>query len=644
LIVLFVSGAIIIGTLWLYRTTLLTALLRSLAIIVFYLIITGFTLPLRTILPQRPPLVLIDASASMASHMDSVHALCAILQYEHSSQYFVEDRIVNAHDSIRQYGAYTDIIGGLGSVRDNNPSAVLLVSDGNHNYQGSTLSGIDDYPVPVYTFGVGIVETRDIALIEVLHPDYVYLNDSFEIEVTVQSHGYAEGNGVVELSFDHSKKTLKRSFPLSNVKAKNTVAFRTDITQTADTLLTVSILPAPGEAHTENNTQHISFTLIEQKIKAVYFTDHMSFNTKFILPALVQDPRLEITAVVRNRGNQYIDPATGEQRILPLIDTMNVLIVDNISCSTLPWPGIEKAVQSGLGVLCFGTIQQITPEWQSMLPITIAEAVTETSTPVTVREGFSCLVLDRSYSPFSYMQRVLGSKDHAVTIAETNNVPVIAYQRYGQGTVFQINCTAIGSWHLVQKGMLQQNIVSCLFPDIIRFIAPVGRNKRLVLASLPRTAMIGERIDFMLKSYDSDFRVSGGGDFTITVYDRTLPFYEIRKGIYHTSVIAQDTAHITVTAKGFLNDESLTSNTIPLRVHTGTRERTHALNERFLEEVAHRTGGSHYALADLAAFSVPDAAPRYRVQRIHLNHPLGYLLVLVLMAFDWILRRRRGSV
>lgn len=420
--------------------------------------------------------------------------------------------------------------------------------------------------------------------------------------------------------------------------------FHPAITDAADTSFVISIMPLPGEKNTQNNTQQSTIRLIDRRIQVLYYTDHASFTTKFVMNALTQHPRLDVTFIVRSQSGRYIDLQTGQQKSVPLLDTLDVLIIDNVSCSSLPWSHINDAVTTGLGLMCIGTVQQITPEFQKLLPITVAEAIAENSVPMTITEGFSCFAPGKNYPPFSFMHRVLGIKENAVAIAAVNMTPVIGYHRYGQGTVFQINCLDIGTWHFMQKGMFQQDIISCLFPDIIRFIAPVGQNKRLVLTSSKQTFAAGERIDLKLKSYDQDYRLAGSGDFSITINGRAMPFFETGKGMYHTSFIAEKTGNMVVAASGVLENEPLSSNRISIEVNKGSMEQLQTINRALLETIAEYTGGVYYTIDSLPVFTVPDAKPQYRVTRLDLNNPIGYLLILALLIADWIIRRRRASI
>lgn len=644
MIALFVSAAILVGALLLYRTSLLTAALRAVAIILLYLIITGFSLPIKKAVAQAPPLVLIDVSQSMEPHVDTINALFERIEFEHTTLYFSEKLMETAIDSTEQYGTYTDIIGALESVKSTHPSAVLLVSDGNHNCQNAPLSLLRGYDIPVFAFGIGKEIPQDVAVLEIIHPDYVYPGDSIDIEVTVQSYGYEKGSAIVELVFDHSRKKQRRTFQLSNTKAKNTLTFRTEYGQTADTVLTTTVLPLPEEAHTINNTKRIFLTPVDHKIRVVYYTEHVSFNTKPIMQALDQNPRIDPTCIARSPSGRYSDPRTGTDQPLPPLNAVDALIVDNIACTTLPWPHTTDAVNAGLGLLCLGTIQQLTPEWQTMLPITIAGAVTEGSFPATIINGFSCLVPDKMYPPFSYVHRVLGVHEHAVTIARADNAPVIAYQRHGQGIVFQINGVNIGTWNFMQKGMYQIDVLSCLIPDIIRFIAPEGRSRRLILSSPQRSVSPGERVDLILKSYDLDFRPVGGGDFWIDVQDRQIPFFETKKGIYRTFFTAERSGNLTLTASGMLGNELLASNPLMLDISEGDLEHVQTLNRAFLNEIARNTKGAYHPIDSLPGFTAPKSSRDYRTAHIDLNNPLGYMLVITLFALDWIVRRRRGMV
>ena len=238
----------------------------------------------------------------------------------------------------------------------------------------------------------------------------------------------------------------------------------------------------------------------------------------------------------------------------------------------------------------------------------------------------------------------MGITDKAVIVAEANNIPIIAYQGYGKGKVFQINGVDLGTWQLLLMGLKQKDLLSCLMADIIRFISPTAKNKRLILRSLKRNYMIGEVIDLSLQSFDRNFTPLGNGDFYLEFNDEKIPFFEVAKGIYKTSLIAKNNGNFILKASGELNEEVLRSNELEIDILPQTIEIEQGLNKEFLQTLSVKTKGSYYSINELKNFEVTAPKERRILRKIGVNSPISYFVILCLLAIDWFLRRKQGVI
>ena len=279
-----------------------------------------------------------------------------------------------------------------------------------------------------------------------------------------------------------------------------------------------------------------------------------------------------------------------------------------------------------------------------MLPINTTEAIVKGNFPLKIKEPFSCLVPGDDYPPLSAINRVLGVKDKAIIIAQANNVPIIAYHNYGTGMVFQINGIDIGTWQFLQLGLKQKDLLAHLLRDVIRFLSPIGKNKRLFLNTLHRIYNVGETITLKLQSYDQNYRLAGGGDFFFEFDNTAIPFFETGKGMYQACFISKKAGDIFLQASGKLEDEELTSNTLEFTVSGAIIEIDQGLNKDFLQTLAKETGGEYFSLNELAVFELPLPENVYRLKIIDFDSPISYFLIFALLAIDWIIRRRRGII
>lgn len=643
MIIFLISLGAIGLTIFLYYKTLALAPIRIIAIILLYVLITGFIFSYQVKRRTNPPVVLIDYSASMARYIDDIEHATSKIAFTHTQFYFGETLFTNVPEESLVSSRFTNIAQALMKVGQTQPALIVLISDGNHNYGNFPFSKIEELNIPVYCYGVGSERPRDIVIVDVRYPAYTFVDDSIKIEVVIESQGFAGGRAQVILQCN--KKEQKKSFLLNAIKAKTNLEFWVNVHQPEQVKVLIDVARQPDELSYKNNRLEFPLRVLQKKTKVVYYTDHLSFNTKFMLRTLTKDDYIDLIPLAKIDKSAVLNLMTNVKLTsLPRLDDIDVIILDNVNLGKVPWTNVEESLKKGMGVLCIGSMQGHTALWNDMLPINTTEVIVKGDFPLRINESFSCLVPGDDYPPLSAINRVLGVKDKAIIIAQANNVPVIAYHNYGTGTVFQINSIDIGTWQFLQLGMKQKNLFAHLVSDVIRFLSPIGKNKRLFLSTLRRIYNVGETITLKLQSYDQNYRLASGGDFLFEFNNTEIPFFETNKGTYQASLIPKKAGDILFKASGKLKDEDLTSNTLELTVSGTTTETDQGLNKDFLETLASGTGGEYFSLNELAGFEVPQFENVHRQKKIDFDSPITYILIFVLLALDWIIRRRKGII
>lgn len=641
MIALFVSIVAIIITIVLYYKNPTIAPLRIVALVMLFLLITNFTFTIQSKVRRNPPILLIDCSASMTRHMPSIMQDTQNISFQHERLFFSE----SLSQTVFKDGRFTNITNALVDANKLHPVAILLISDGNHNYGESPLSILEELDVPVYSFGVGSELQKDVAIMNISYPTYAFKGDSIKIEVVVQSKGFKSGVGEIELTVLPRKTALKQTFPLSDVIAKHTIDFMLRGVQPGQEFVHVRCAPQPGEETYENNEFDFSLYILDEKIRALYYSDHLSFNTKFIVRALNEDNIIELTPLTKVREKEYLElTELSTVYVLPNLGDFDVLLLDNINLRRLPWRDIHDFLNQGKGILCMGRIDGLTTEWRDILPIDIMPHMIKGEHRITITQPFSCLAVGEDYPPLVTMNRVLGAKENAVIIAVTGRLPIIAYRQYKNGILFQINGMDIGLWQFLQVGVRQKNVLTCLIGDIVRFLSPLGQKGRLVLTSLQKNYVLGEVVNVTLQSFDRNFKLKGGGDFYIEFADTRVPFFEMKEGMYEATYVAQKSGTFELRASGKLGEEVLTSNTVTLYVTPQGVEVEQGLNAQLLRNVSAKTGGGYHSIDELTTFQVPKSKEAYTSQEIYFNSPIVYFIIFILLAIDWIVRRRKGII
>ncbi len=640
MIALLISATAIIITVSLYFKQPFQLSLRIAAIVLIYLLATNFSLSIDTTVPQKDPVVLIDHSQSMENHLPLILDKISQIAFPHELLYIQDNQLVKTiPDSL---GRYTDLTTAIRKAAEKDPSALILITDGNHNYGTSPLSVADDLHLPIMIYGIGEEKPRDVSISEVVYPAYAYPGDTMKILVTVESSAFQAGSGEVILRLASGKETAAQRFPLSKTPARYTVDLTHVAKDPGKIQFTVDLTPQPDEISYTNNKSSFSVNVLRDRIKVLYYTDHVSFNTRYILHSLRKDQNLSVSAIHSPGPGKYQNLTQTEAgNSPPDRSEYDVVILDNVNLAKLSWLPLPEMMADGQGIILSGVLEGINPAWKSIMPIDVAAGVLKGTYQLTIDEPFSVLT-DNEYPPLQYINHIVGAKQDAVVIARTGVLPLIAYRKYDRGRIFQISMIDLGTWHFLQRGLQENDFLYYFLGDMVRFLSPLGEHGRLVMETQHEEYAVGESVDLTLKSYDRNLRPLGGGDFFLVVEQERIPFYETREGYYEASFVAEEKGEFTIFAQGQIGEEQLSSNEVLINVSARHMETEHRLNRALLERIAAATEGDFFSLNESDQLTAPVVHKTKLSRAINFNSPILYMIVLLFFIADWIIRRRRG--
>jgi hypothetical protein len=640
LIALSISAAAILITFFLYYRKPAQLALRIAAITLIYLLITNFTLRIKRESPPDNPVVVIDHSMSMKNRITQI--LKTVTSVDVLNEiYFAQESLLTKQQPA-QMGGYTDLSGTIKRAGKLKPAPMILISDGNHNFGISPVSNTEEFDFSIYTYGVGEEMLRDVAINDVSYPNYSYAGDSVQIEAIIETGGFQAGTCDIALQSATGNDIAVQSLPLSSVTAENNLTFSHLVVEPGTLQLKISANPQANETSYDNNEYTFYLNVLEEKIAVLYYTDHISFTTKFLMQSLKENPNISISAIARFGSNDYRSiPSGNKLAVLPDLHDYDVLIFDSVNLERLPWHNIPESVASRKGIILMGTLDGINTSWREIMPISTAIGVLQGTYRVDVIEPFSVLTPENN-PPVKNINRAVTAKEDAVIIARTGNLPIIGYRVQERGKVFQICIVDIGPWSFLRSGVKGEGFLQNLLGDVVRFLSPLGQHERLVLSTKDRDHILGATVNLELQSYDRNLQRVGGGDFFLVLEDDKIPFYETRMGQYEARFLARDTGRISVQAQGELSGEHLTSDILQINISSRSIENERRLNRALLQRIAAASNGEFHTLDELEDFVMPDISPRKAIQLISLDSPISYFLVLGLLILDWIIRRRRG--
>ena len=639
-----ISLAASVAALLLYKQRPLRLVLRILPLLFLCLVIANIALHIRVKKKPSPIVLLIDVSSSFKEHLPEVMAKVNSLKFASQRLFFAESTFKTYPES-SSIGLYTNITKALSRAKELDPEAIILISDGQHNFGEAPLSVPEGLTIPVYVFSAGAETLKNLSISDVIYPEYLFINDSARISVEVTSEGFKNGNGRVSLKIPAQNLELKKTFPLSYLEAKSQIVFSVPGKNIGATGIKLQLAPQIGESDYRDNEYKFSLRAFDRKLAVLYRSDHLSFNAEFQVAELKKFANIELVAIAKIAPGKYLDLT--DNKVIddpPDINRFDILIFDNVRYSNIPGRTLKESVNQGKGVLVMGSMENLDDDINTILPIDIAGIQVGGEYALNIVRGFSCLIPGGEYPPFHSVNRVIGSKTDAVIIAEANKIPLIAYHGYGRGLVFQINAVDLGVWQFSENALRARELLPTLLSDIIFFLSPLGRENRLVLKSSRRDYMMGETITLKLESFDKNFSLKGGGDFFLQFGKTRVPFFETEPGFYEATVTARDSGNFEVFATGGLDNENLKSNALKLNISSQIIEISKGINRTLLVELAEKTGGQYFSIEAIENFVPPPPVEKFTVKKLGADSFVVYLLIFLFLAADWFLRRREGTI
>lgn len=278
---------------------------------------------------RTPPLVtlLVDDSESMAASTDSVFVKKRLLPQlrefidELDKQnirvqimaFGGETKSLSQVDSLKFQQSGTNIAASLDQVADRtadqNLGAVVLVSDGIYTQGASPIHRLDRFNVPVHAAIVGdTLPARDVLIESVQFNELTYLNTETPIMARIKSQGYGQVQTTAELIW---RGKVLQSLPvtLNGNPAVQQVEFRVRATQPGLQQYQIRIGRQTDELSYENNERLLYVKVLENRLKIGLLAGAAHPDLGAIEQALSRDPRYQLTAFVRkNDRDFYVQP------------------------------------------------------------------------------------------------------------------------------------------------------------------------------------------------------------------------------------------------------------------------------------------------------------------------------------------------
>jgi uncharacterized membrane protein len=598
----------------------------------------------------------------------------------------------------------SDLSGALTAVaeryRGQRLAGVVVLSDGGDTAQREAGSS-RPLDVPVFTVGIGNAAVgRDREVVNLTAGQALLADSSIDLSVTATSAGL--GSAPLDLRLTANGRPLEvRRVTAPADGAPIHEVFTVSPSADAPTVYAVEIPLADGELVPENNVRRILVPAQGRKRRLLVVEGAPGFEHTFLKRALARDPSLEIDSVVRKGQNEegrdtfFIAASAGRAAALAAgfptkragLFLYDAVIFGNVEADFFSRDQLEMSAayvaERGGGLLVLGARSferagLVGTPLEEVLPVDLTDrrgsVARTTAQPARPASGLS-LTSDGAAHPATRLAVTVeesrkrwaqlpplpsvtdvgaprpGAQVLAVASAPGGGSrPLIATQRYGQGRSMVFAGEASWRWRMLLPA--KDTTHELVWRQLARWLAsaaPEPIEISPIAVSLPGTT---EPVNVLVR--DGEFKPVGDGQVVIRVrepggQERSLPaaLADPREGRYSAAVRFDQGGVYTIAAEVQRGSERLGTATRPTLVGGVDVELSEPrLNEALLRRIAETTGGRYLPAPD--AGELPGLLRESGVgqppmeMRDLWNNAWSLLAIVVLLAGEWIVRRRVG--
>jgi uncharacterized membrane protein len=606
---------------------------------------------------------------------------------------------VDKFEQLNSSGPATHIGEGLKQVVADAASlpigAAVLASDGADNSGGidlETIAEIRRQRIPVHTIGFGREDPRkDVEINDVQVPARALPDSRLAAQVSFQQHGF-QG--------DKAKITLKEG---QKVLAQQQVTLKGDgVAQNEQILFSagsagvrtieVSIEPLSGEENTRNNVVTRLVNVDSRKPRILYLEGEPRWEFKFLRRAVEDDRTIDLVTILRTTQNKiYRQGIANPDELKDGFPTKveELFAFDGLIIGSVDAPYLTPAQQTlvkdfvdrrGGGLLFLGGRDALSDGgWKQSNDVDLLPVILPDRKNTFVRVGANVeltsagrdsLITRIEEDPNKNVERwkklpyVMNFQDPgtpkpgAVVLVDAlptsgGRVPLLITQNYGRGRTAVFSTGGSWRWQMLQP--VADKSHEMFYQQLLRWL--VADTPRRVITSMPRQvisdethasirAEVRDRTYLQASDAKTEAHILGPEGIAETIEMRPD---SIEQGLFVADYTTPKPGSYLVEVVAKRGDEELGRDTITFRREDGVAENFHTQQNRaLLEKLSAETGGKYYKPSEAqklgADINYSEAGITIRETKDLWDMPILFLVLILLRASEWLLRRKWGVI
>jgi hypothetical protein len=576
--------------------------------------------------------------------------------------------------------------------------AVVLLSDGSENsLDGSgdlaleTIHALRNRRLPVHTVGFGKEQAaHDVELNDVRVTSRAMTGSRIPATVTFHQRGYAGSKAILAVR-DGDKTLDSREITLGADDATQVETVYFSPGDAGVKSLRFTLGPLANEENPANNAVTRLLGVTDDKRRILYVEGEPRWEYKFIRRAEDDDKIVQVASMLRTTENkiyrQGISDPTELANGFPVrpedLFGYQGVIVGSVEAgyfTPLQQELLREFVdRRGGGLLFLGgrfalgdggwsgsSLVDLLPTYLPSSrntfhrdPATVELTAAGSDSPITRLMDDPAKNIDR-WKKLTYLmdyQDAGTAKPGAAVLIQMNagarKLPLLVTQNYGRGRTAVMATSGTWRWQMSQP--LGDPVHDLFWQQLLRWLV-LDSPGQVVVTAANHTLMDDGHIELSANVRDKEYMPAPDSKVTahligpngISVMLDMTPAAD-SPGVFHAAWTAEKPGSYLAEVTAEKGSQQLGSDTFPFERIDGVAENFHAVqNRELLEKLATETGGRYWKPGELSRLpneiSYSDAGISVRDIKELWNMPVVFLWLLLLMAAEWLLRRKWGVV
>lgn len=577
----------------------------------------------------------------------------------------------------------TDISGALQGLRteaQRTPvTAAVVLTDGSYTLGENPLHDAEQLGIPLYTVGIGDSSAqKDLLISAIAANELVYSETTAPVDVTVKSSGFG-GERVEVILSDGTKELDRTTLTLEPGSRQYTVELSYVPEGEGTRRYSVRVSSLPGELTTANNRRSFQARIMKSKMRVLIVASAPSPDLAALRQAVTEEKKFAVMSFSANKNGGFHEGTLTPARVdsadcivllgLPspsVSPGASQMLAQRIAAADKPLLIVagrtaEYRMASPLTELFPFTVQQSAPPEQ----LIYAEPVpAQRDNPILATGRADAIDGWKRLPPIFRTTTAFRPKPGAVVLAASRVQqvvlpdPLIITRKENRRKSLAVLGYGIWRWRLMaQADPSTAQLYSSFIVNAITWLTTPEDSRPVKIATTRESYSQGEPVQFVGQVYDASARPVDDAQVRVTARREgsvlETDLRPIGNGRYEGTLEGAEQGDYTFTGSASLNGTTLGDDKGRFSVGDLDLEfQDTRMNAELLRQMADRSGGRYLEPEQIATLdellaSQASFAPNVLEQRREIelwNWRTVLILLIVLLAVEWFLRKRSGML